>query len=235
MFGDRCWPEADKHSKIALDLNPSDAWGRLIRAACCLVTGKHDDLTEELTRVPQLDPHSVETCLWFAHLAYYARRHDLAIEYAQRVLQFDPSSAFVHLMMGMNLAQTGEHTLALGHCEKARELGASTIGLRSMACSIYALAGQVHKAENLFEDLLAAREVLYTRFIFLAHASACLNREQETLEFLNKAYERRDPLLVFLKTDPRFEAFSGVPKLSNLLQRIGLPDHTADDRLRMSA
>jgi len=235
LMGDRCWSKAMKHSQIALDLNPSDAWGQLIRASCCLVTGKRDELDEELRRVPQLDPHSVETCLWFAHLAYFARRHDLAIEYSQRILQLDDSSAFVHLGMGMNLVQTGEHALALYHCEKARELGASTIVLMSRACSIYALAGQIQKAESLFEDLLAAREVQYTRYIFLAHASACLKRKQETLDWLNKAYEQRDPLLVFLKTDPRFEAFQDLPEFSNLLQRIGLPDHSVDDHLAMSA
>jgi TolB-like protein len=235
LMGDRCWSKATRHSQMALDLNPSDAWGRLIRAACCLVTGKHDELAEELRRVPQLDPHSVETCLWFAHLAYLARRHDLAIEYTQKVLQLDTSSAFVHLEMGMNLAQTGEHALALSHCEKARELGASTIVLMSRACSIYALAGQIQKAESLFEDLLVARETQYTRYIFLAHASACLKREQEALDWLNKANEQHDPLLVFLKTDPRFEAFSDLHEFSSLLQRIGLPDHSVDDLLARSA
>jgi TolB-like protein/tetratricopeptide (TPR) repeat protein len=221
LMGDRRWSEATKQSQIALDLNPSDAWGQLVRIACCLVVGKHDELAEELRRVPQLDPHSVETYLWFARFAYFARRYDLAIEYAQKVLQIDAPSAFVHLEVGMNLAQTGEHALALYHCEKAIELGASTIALKSRACSIYALAGQVQKAESLYEELLSAREVQYTRYIFLAHASACLKRKEGTLDWLNKAYEQRDPLLVFLKTDPRFEAFLDLPEFSNLLQRIG--------------
>jgi hypothetical protein len=142
---------------------------------------------------------------------------------------------FVHLAMGMSLVQTGEHARALFHCQKARELGASTIGLMSRACSIYAVAGQTQKAESLYEDLLAARESQYTRFIFLAHASAGLKRKQETLDWLNKAYEQRDPLLVFLKTDPRFEAFSDLPESSNLLQHIGLPGHSVDHNWGVSA
>jgi hypothetical protein len=105
----------------------------------------------------------------------------------------------------------------------------------SAAASFYALAGQIQKAESLFEDLLAAREIQYTRYIFLAHASACLKREQETLDWLNKACEQRDPLLVFLKTDPRFEAFSDLPEFLTLLQRIGLPDHSVDEHVAMSA
>jgi tetratricopeptide (TPR) repeat protein len=131
--------------------------------------------------------------------------------------------------------QTGKHALALSHCEKARELGDSSIVLMSGACSIYALAGERQKAESLFEQLLAAREIQYTRYMFLAQAGACLKRKQGTLEWLNKAYEQRDPLLVFLKTDPRFEAFSDLPEFSDLLQRLGLPDHSVDDQLAMSA
>jgi TolB-like protein len=235
LMGDRCWSKATEHSQMAIELNPSDAWGRLIRAICCLLTGELDELAEELSRVPRLGPHSVETCLWFVIVAYIARRHDLAIEYSRKVLQFGGSSAFVHLMLGMNLAQTGEHALALRHCEKARELGVSTIDSMSRACSIYALAGQTRKAESLFEDLLAARETQYTRYIFLAHASACLKREKEALDWLNRAYEQRDPLLVFLKTDPRFEAFWDLPEFSNLLQRIGLPGHLVDDPLAKGA
>jgi TolB-like protein/Flp pilus assembly protein TadD len=235
LMGDRRWSEAARHSQMALDLNPSDAWGRLIRAAYCLVSGKQDELAEELKRVPQLDPHSAETCLWFAHFAYFARRHDLAIEYAQKILHIDAPSAVVHLELGMNLVEKGAHALALGHCEKARELGASTIALKSRACSIYALAGQIQKAESLYEELLAASETQYTRYIFLAHASACLNRRQETLDWLNKAYGQRDPLLVFLKTDPRFSAFARVPEFADLLHRIALPAHSSDDQLAMSA
>jgi TolB-like protein len=235
LMGNRSWPNAIKQSRMGLDLNPSDAWGRLVRAACCLVAGKQDELTEVLKQVPELDPHSVETCQWFAHVAFMAQRHDLAIEYSQKVLQLGATSAFVHLEMGMNLAKTGEYALALCHCEKARLLGASTIMLMSKACSIYALAGQVQKAESLYEDLLTAREIQYTRYIFLAHAAACLRKEQETLEWLNKAYEQRDPLLVFLKTDPRFETMADLPEFADLLKRIGLPDQSDDDDLAMSA
>jgi hypothetical protein len=86
------------------------------------------------------------------------------------------------------------------------------------------LAGERDTAEHLFQELLAAKEAQYTRYIFLAHASACLGKDQETLEWLDKAYEQREPLLVFLKADPRFDPVSGLARFRNLLVRIGLPD-----------
>jgi hypothetical protein len=87
------------------------------------------------------------------------------------------------------------------------------------------LAGERDTAERLFQELVAAKEKHYARYIFLAHASACLGKEQQTFELLDKAYEQHDPLLVFLGTDRRFERLSGLPGFRNLLRRIRLPSH----------
>ena len=42
------------------------------------------------------------------------------------------------------------------------------------------------------------------------------------MDWLEKAYEQRDPILVFLKADPRFSKLSGLPQFRSLLRRIGL-------------
>lgn len=222
LFSARTWSRAERSSRRAIKLNPSDPWARIIRAAYHLVSGEPDEAIEELGRVRQLDPQSLETGIWFAILAYFARRYDLAIEHIREILRLDPYSAFAHMVLGLNFAQTGEYALALAHCEKARELGVASISQISRACSIYALAGERQSAERLFQELVAAEETQYTRYIFLTQASVCLGKDQQTLEWLEKAYEQRDSLLVFLKTDPRFEPLSGLSAFRNLMRRIGL-------------
>jgi len=223
LFRARAWSKAERSSRRAIELNPSDAWAHIVRAAYDLVVGELDEAIEELRLARQLDPKSRETGLWFAIFAYFARRYDLAAKHCQEIRQLDPSSAFLHMALGLNLVQAGEYALALSHCEKARELGGSSISQISRACSIYALAGERDTAERLFQELVAAEETQYTRYIFLAHASACLGKDQQTLEWLDKAYEQREPLLVFLKTDPRFVPVSGLAGFRDLLLRIGLP------------
>lgn len=59
--------------------------------------------------------------------------------------------------------------------------------------------------------------------MFLAQASACLGKAQQTLHWLEKAYEQRDPLLVFLRADPRFDALSELPPFRDFVRRLGLP------------
>jgi adenylate cyclase len=229
LFGAWSWSKAERSSRLAIKLNPSDAWAQIIRAACHLVVGELQEAIEGLNRVRRLDPQSQETGVWCAIFAYFARHYDLAIEHCREVLQLDPSSAFVHMVLGLNLAQTSEYASALSHCEKALELGDRSISQVSRACSIYALTGEQQSAERLFQELVTMKETHYTRRIFLAQAAVLLRKDQLTLDWLEKSYEQRDPLLVFLKTDPRFDSISGLSRFRNLLRRIGL--HGDRDRL----
>jgi adenylate cyclase len=229
LFGAWSWSKAERSSRLAIKLNPSDAWAQIIRAAYHLVVGEVQEAIEGLNRVRQLDPQSQETGVWCAIFAYFARHYDLAIEHCREVLQLDPSSAFVHMVLGLNLAQTGEYASALSHCEKSLELSDRSISQISRACSIYALAGEQQSAESLFQDLITMKETQYTRHMFLAQAAVPLRKGELIFDWLEKSYEQRDPLLVFLKTDPRFDSISGLSRFRNLLRRIGL--HGDRDRL----
>lgn len=224
LFGAWTWSKAERETRQAIKLNPSDAWAHLVRAAYHLVVGELPDAVEELNSVRQLDPQSAETGLWFAIFAYFARRYDLGIKHCQDLLQIAPSSAPVHLRLAFGLASTGEYALALSHCEKARELGDIYGQQVPVACAIYALAGERNLAERLLQELVVAQDHQYTRYFFLAAASASLSKDQETLDWLEKAYKQRDPLLVFLRTDPMFETIAGLSGFRDLLRRIGLPE-----------
>jgi len=191
-----------------------------------VVVGEPQEAIEQLGQAHRLDPQSAELDVWIAIFAYYARRYDVAIERCQEVLQLDPSLAITHRVLGLCYAQTGDYALALRHCEKAGELGnvaLSTITVATaVASSIYASAGERDSAEHLFQQLVAAQERQYLRYYFLALASVGLGNHPQTLGWLEKAYEQRDPLLVFLKADPRFDPLSGSDRFRNLLGRIGL-------------
>ena len=224
LFSARAWSKAERSTRRAIELNASDPWAHIVRSAYHLVVGELDEAIGELIRVRRLDPQSVETGMWFAIFAYFARRHDLTAVHCEELLMRDPSSAFLHMTFGLSLVQKGEYALAIRHCESARELESSSISMTSRASTIYALAGEREIAERLYQELIAAKETQYTRYIFLAHAASCLGKDQETLDWLEKACEQRDPLLVFLKTDPRFDPVSGLPAFRELAVRIGLPD-----------
>jgi tetratricopeptide (TPR) repeat protein len=227
LFGAWDWPRAEATSRRAIQLNPSDALARNIRAAYHVVVGEVEEAVEQLAQAHQLDPRNAEVNVWIAIFAYYARRYDLAIERCQEVFQLDPSLAITHRVLGLCYAQTGDYTRALSHCEKARELGNAALSsltvATAVASSIYALIGERDSAERLLQQLVAAKEQQYIRYVLLATASVGLGNHEQTLGWLEKAYEQRDPLLVFLEADPRFDPLSALPRFRKLLRRIGLP------------
>ena len=223
LFGAWNWSEAEASSRRAIELNPSDSRARVIQSACHLVMGRADEAVEDLEQGHRLDPHSQTVGMALAMVGLLARRYDTALQRCQEILQRDPSSALAHLVLGTCYAQKGDSARALTHCEKARKIGSGQILPAATLCSVYAMAGQRDSAERLLDELVAAEKQQYVRYMFLAQASVSLRKNKETLEWLKKAYEQRDPFLLFLKCDPRFELLSRSARFRDLLGRIGLP------------
>ena len=229
LFGAWNWANAEANIRQAIRLNPSDAWAWVVRASYRLILQELPEAVEDLRRAHQLNPKCPEQGIWFATLAYLARHYDFAVKLCQEVLELDPSMIPAHAVLGLCYAQTGEHALALKHCEKVRKFGDGTILETTQVCSIYALAGEQESADRLLERLTALKEKQYARYIFLAHASVCLRKNQQTMDWLEKAYEQRDPLLVFLKAEPRFDRLSQISRFRSLVRLVGLP---ADSEIR---
>lgn len=223
LFRDRNWLRAGASSRRAIELNPSDPWGWIVRAAYHLVVGEPAEALEKLEQARQLGPQSPDLCYWFVLFGYFGRHYDWAIERGREMLQLDASLGVAHALLGACFAQTGDYALAVHHCEKALELGTSSLIATARACSTYALAGRRDAAEKLLQKLVALQEHRYMRHLFLAQASVTLGKDQQTLDWLEKAYDQRDPGLVFLKADPRFDALSELPRFRSLVRRLELP------------
>src|SRR5206468_7572537 len=56
-----------------------------------------------------------------------------------------------------------------------------------------------------------------------------LGQKEQALEWLEKAYDERSDLLVYLKVDPIFDSrLRSEPRFGKLLQRMGLADKAAE-------
>ena len=223
LFSAWNWSAAEASSDRAINLNPSDKTARVIRAAYCLVVGKLDEAADHLSAALRLDLQSPGVGTAMAIFGYFAGRYDMALERFQRIVKRDPSSALAHLGLGLCFAQKGDYGRALVNCQKARKLSSGQILYAATLCDVYARAGQRKPAERLLQDLVDAGKQQYMRYIHLAYASVGLVDTGQTLDWLEEAYEQRDPLLVFFRSDPRFEPLSRSARFRNLLGRIGLP------------
>jgi len=221
LFGAWNYHRAEASSRRAINLNASDPWARVIRAACHLAVGKNPDAIQELEEARKSAPQSSDLGFWFMLLGHFSRHYDWTIERCMEMLQRSTSIGAAHALLGACYAQKGEYSVSLKHCDKARELASESIMGMARVCSTYALAGRRDVAESLLQELIGMQEKRYMRWLFLAQASVAVRNDRQTLEWLEKAYEQRDAFLVFLKVDQRFEPLSDNARFRNLLRRIG--------------
>ena len=58
----------------------------------------------------------------------------------------------------------------------------------------------------------------------IAGQSAIIGETEEAMTWLERAYEERDPNLIFAKTDPLLDPLRSDPRFDDLLRRIGFPE-----------
>ena len=88
----------------------------------------------------------------------------------------------------------------------------------------YCLTGNMDKARNLMNELKERDEKEYIAKTFTGVSAAYLGDMDEAFDFLEKAYNDRDPILLNLRHEkwgpPQFR---DDPRFQKLLERIGFP------------
>jgi tetratricopeptide (TPR) repeat protein len=87
----------------------------------------------------------------------------------------------------------------------------------------YALASEREKALKTLDEL---REISKQRYIspyLFAVVYLGLGDKEQTFAWLEKAFQDRSFLLIWLKVEPQFDALRQDPRFQDLLRRVGLP------------
>ena len=93
-----------------------------------------------------------------------------------------------------------------------------------MAYEGYALAklGKTAEARAVIEELLKLPADHYAPY-HIALVYNGLNERDKTLVWLERAYEKHTPRMVFLKVDPKWSNLRSDPRFQELLKRLDLP------------
>ncbi len=86
-----------------------------------------------------------------------------------------------------------------------------------------AKSGKQAEARGLLEELLKLSAERYVPPYNMALFYNGLGERDKTLEWLERAYQERDPKLVFLKVDAKWNNLREDPRFQDLLRRVGFP------------
>jgi serine/threonine-protein kinase len=216
------WPGAEREFLRAIQLNPNYADAHLFYSDFLIVMKRVEEARAEMSRALELDPlNSFLQCFLGWH-SVYLRHNDDAIAQLRKVLQAEPVFSSAHLGLWGAFYRKGMSEEAL---EEARKFFAA-LGDTEVERSLEGghdedgYAGAMRRAAAT----LTERECRsYVPAIRIARLYAHASEEDRALEWLEKAYERRETPLIHLGVGWDWDCLRGDPRFEDLLRRMSLP------------
>jgi TolB-like protein/DNA-binding winged helix-turn-helix (wHTH) protein/Tfp pilus assembly protein PilF len=216
------WAGAEREYKTASALNSSYPTAHLLYAEYLSTIGRHSEAIAEMRRALELDPLSLVYSSNLGRFLYHARRYDEAIEVLKQTLAIDPNRVYARVHLAMCYEEKGMYEEERQEFERITAAfgGQPGPGLAHFYARIAAKKGEAAKARRIADQL--ERTARDSDWFFLSGVYAALSDKDEAFACLNKAYEKHDFFLVFLKVHPYMDPLRSDPRYVELLQRIGV-------------
>ncbi len=222
-FYDWDWPEAEKGYRRAIELNPGylPAHHRYSEFLCYL--GRHKEAFREIECALHLDPLSLLYNTILVEVCYFARQYDQAIEVAQRTIEMDPDFFPVHWLVARVYAQKQMYKDAMLENQKAADISGEANPLIIVDLGIlYALSGKDDEAREVLDELSALSKQRFVSPFYTALIHLGLGKKNNSLKWLEKAYDEHDHALETLKVEPILDSLRSHPRFEALLKKMEL-------------
>ncbi len=202
----------------AIELDPSHAQARMMRAMLLNAGGRSDEAVAEARRALDLDPVSPQVNSILGVLLLAAGEPAAAIDQLQATIELEPRLVLAyeglvhaHLAIGRpDEALAAAESMSLPHARDA------------LVALVFATTGRVDEAREIMMRL----EVLADRGLPVGMALATvydrLGESNRALEWFERSVDEREPNVIRLMTFAKFESLRGQAPFEALLDRIGL-------------
>jgi TolB-like protein/tetratricopeptide (TPR) repeat protein len=222
------WRDAEKEIQRALTLNPNDAVAHQWYGLFLVLKGETNDGFVEMKRALTLDPLSTERMVFLGGSALLAGRLEEARMYLKMAIEIDPDLAVAHLYLGNVYDRQGKTDLAMNEFAEAYRLRGETEA-ETVLRQTYASAGyETAKKAALRQDIAFWKNMGKQRYVsafVIARDYAQLGENEESLAWLERAYQERDMALLCLRADQDiwFSSVKNDPRFQAIVQKLGYP------------
>lgn len=203
------WDRAQEEYVTALRLNPGYVTARQWYALALAHRGRIAEALVQMQVAAESDPLSFMINANTAVIHYLGRDYDAAEEHCHRALEINPHHEPAHFTLGLAMQQRERPEEARASLEKALAISR---GEPHVVAALGALDRDATALEKLAE-LSLTRDVSPVHF---ATVHTALGDHDAALDWLEKAKEARSGWLVYLKTEPRFDALRGYDRFGRI-------------------
>ncbi len=209
---------SEKELDRAVELNPNLALAYDQYGWTFAEMGRLDDAIAAEKKALELDPLSTFLNTDLAFFLYWARRYGDAITQIRKTLELDANNGFAHSVLGWCLIWKGSKAEARAEFQTATMLDDLPWykGSLGYACAV---SGDRAKAEQVLREL---EELAKQRYVSPANRATVylgLGENEKALDWLEKAYEDRDPIFWWIKGDQLYDSVRNEPRFQALMRK----------------
>ncbi|MBV8552932.1 MAG: winged helix-turn-helix domain-containing protein [Acidobacteriaceae bacterium] len=220
MVFDWDWKGAEAECLRALDLEPGHAEGHRCYAGILSALGKAEEALKESRRARVLDPLSLPVSTALAWQLYLARDFEAAVEHCWKVLTLEPRYPAAQYTLGLAYEQLGLYDEAITELRNAIACAGDCAAATAAVARVYATAGMQAEAMRTLRELDELSTRRYVSCYWQSIVRAALGEQQSALDGLEKACERRDAPLCWLKVDPRWDSLRSESRFLAVLRKL---------------
>jgi tetratricopeptide (TPR) repeat protein len=231
LFSEYDWDGAERKYKKAIELDPKYANAYKWYGDLLSTKGMFEEGLQQYDKALELDPFNLSTLDTKARTLGAAERLDEAIRQSKKIIELFPEQGFTHFFLSSIYRKKEMEREAIEQWMIGLEKIGTTPEEIRLREQIYGKRGFAGLTRARLERRLASiRSRLekdknaVIKYVDLAKDYGDLKDKEKTLEFLNKAYENRDPNLTELKRSQSFRFLKDDPAFQELVKKIGFPE-----------
>ena len=224
LYSEWDFQEAQHLFAKAVQLSPGYAMAYHWQAAVLSATGQHTQAIASMERSLELDPVSLSVISDLGWYYIYADRFAEAEQVCRSALEKSPGHSWAGACLQKALYKLGRQAELLSMI-RAR-LAPESLSAQQLSIIESSDASQALLFLNRIEldrALASSDSPESLHPLSMARLQALQGNREEGLSWLEKAYEKRDPWIIFVQVDPDFDALHQDARFDDLCRRIGLP------------
>jgi len=216
------WKDAGILYQRAIQVNPGYAKARHWYAVDYLaLLGRLDEARRHVQVARDLDPLSLIIHEGYAYIYTLERDYRGALESLRQTTRMAPGFYKAYSSMARVLSLMGRYDEAIEMFRSARKSAGDVPSLIAALGQTLGLAGQTTSARECLAELEAMAQQTHVPCSSFAVLHLGLGDHSRSLDWLERAADRREIALTVIKMHPLYDPLRGEPRFKALLRRVG--------------
>ena len=209
------WQAAEHACLRSIEIDPNNADFHGNYAMLLSSTGRHAEALAEARRTRELNPLNLTQNALEGQFLLYAGQVDDALAQLRRMSDLEPKFWMPHMIAAGAYIEKGMFVEAIAEAEKERELSGHNV--YPLAAYALAKSGKREEARSLLTELSQSKNASPYNVALLYNA---LDESDDAMNWLEKAFQQRDPKMTSLKVEPKWNNLRTEARFIQLMTRM---------------